>query len=136
MPRTRSNTLTEAELSLMRLLWRMGQCSVQDLVSAMPENERLAYTSVLTTIRILESKGYVEHHQEGRAFVYTAVVAENTARQSEVKHVISRFFGNSRERLMVALLGDGEVSAEELASLKKAIARAEAAAANDQQEEN
>jgi len=128
MPRNRSNTLTEAELRLMRLLWRCGECSVQDLVSAMPAEGRLAYNSVLTTIRILETKGYVEHRHEGRAFVYTAVVAEEDAQQSEVRHVISRFFGDSRERLMLALLGDGDVSLDELEALKRAIAEAEAAA--------
>lgn len=135
MARPRSNTLTEAELRLMRLLWRCGECSVQDLVSAMPEQERLAYTSVLTTIRILETKGYVEHRQDGRAFLYTATVAEEDAQQHEVRHVMHRFFGNSRERLMLALLGDGEVSAEELAKLKRAIAEAEAAAASRKQED-
>lgn len=129
MPPRRSNTLTEAELRLMRLLWRMGECSVQDMVSAMPEAERLAYTSVLTTIRILETKGYVEHRQEGRAFLYTATVAEQDAQQSEVRHVMNRFFDNSRERLMLALLGDADVSTDELQKLKQAIAEAEAAAA-------
>jgi predicted transcriptional regulator len=129
MPPRRSNTLTEAELRLMRLLWRMGECSVQDLVSAIPAAEKLAYTSVLTTIRILETKGYVEHRQEGRAFLYTATVAEQDAQQSEVRHVMNRFFGNSRERLMLALLGEGDVSTDELQKLKQAIAEAEAAAA-------
>lgn len=128
MPRSRSNTLTEAELRLMRLLWRTGECTVQDLVSAMPAEVRLAYTSVLTTIRILETKGYVAHRSERRAFVYTAVVAEEDAQQSEVRHVIRRFFGDSRERLMLSLLGDGEVSADELETLKRVIADAEAAA--------
>jgi predicted transcriptional regulator len=128
MPPRRSNTLTEAELRLMRLLWRCGECSVQDLVSAMPADGRLAYNSVLTTIRILETKGYVEHRQEGRAFFYTALIAEKDAQQSEVKHVMSRFFGNSRGRLMLALLGDADVSASELEALKRAIAKAEAAA--------
>ena len=127
MPPSRSNTLTQAELRLMRLLWSIGECSVQDLVSAMPEESRLAYTSVLTTIRILEDKGYVHHRQEGRAFMYTARVAEQDAQQSEVRHVISRFFGDSRERLMLALLGDDDVSTDELERLKKAIAQAEAA---------
>ena len=127
MPPSRSNTLTQAELRLMRLLWSIGECSVQDLVSAMPEESRLAYTSVLTTIRILEDKGYVHHRQEGRAFVYTARVAEQDAQQHEVRHVISRFFGDSRERLMLALLGDDDVSTDELERLKKAIAQAEAA---------
>ena len=127
MPPTRSNTLTQAELRLMRLLWSIGECSVQDLVSAIPEESRLAYTSVLTTIRILEDKGYVRHRQQGRAFVYTARVAETDAQQHEVRHVISRFFGDSRKRLMLALLGDDDVSSDELERLKKAIAKAEAA---------
>ena len=70
MPPKKSNTLTEAELRLMKILWRRGESAVTDLVAALPDGEALAYNSVLTTIRILEQKGYVEHRQEGRAFVY------------------------------------------------------------------
>ena len=70
MPPKKSNTLTEAELRLMKILWRRGESAVTDLVSAMPDGETLAYNSVLTTVRILEQKGYVEHRQEGRAFIY------------------------------------------------------------------
>jgi predicted transcriptional regulator len=121
MPPKKSNTLTEAELRLMKILWRRGESAVTDLVAAMPEGEPLAYNSVLTTIRILEQKGYVEHRQEGRAFVYRPVILEHEAGRSEVKHVLSRFFGNSREQLLLSLLGDGEVSREELERLKAAI---------------
>jgi len=124
MPPKKSNTLTEAELRLMKILWRRGESAVNDLVAAMPEDEPLAYNSVLTTIRILEQKGYVEHRQEGRAFVYRPVVLENEAGRSEVKHVLSRFFGNSREQLLLSLLGDGEISREELERLKTAIRNA------------
>jgi predicted transcriptional regulator len=121
MPPKKSNTLTEAELRLMKILWRRGESAVTDLVSAMPDGETLAYNSVLTTIRILEQKGYVEHRQEGRAFIYWPCVAEQEASKSEVRHVLSRFFGNSREQLLLSLLGDGEISAEELKRLKDAI---------------
>ncbi len=121
MPPKKSNTLTEAELRLMKILWRRGESAVNDLVAAMPEGEELAYNSVLTTIRILEQKGYVDHRQEGRAFVYRPCVAEAEAGRSEVKHLMSRFFGNSREQLLLSLLGDGEISAEELQRLKEAI---------------
>jgi predicted transcriptional regulator len=121
MPPKKSNTLTEAELRLMKILWRRGESAVTDLVAAMPDGEPLAYNSVLTTIRILEQKGYVEHRQEGRAFVYRASVAEQEASRSEVKHLMSRFFGNSRERLLLSLLGDEQISAEELRRLKEAI---------------
>jgi len=94
-------------------------------VAALPEGEPLAYTSVLTTVRVLEQKGYVGHRQEGRAFLYSACVAEQEASRSEVGHMLGRFFGNSRERLMLALLGDGEITPDELESLKRAIAEAE-----------
>jgi predicted transcriptional regulator len=128
MPPKRSNTLTEAELRIMRILWDRGESLVSDLVSAMPEDNPLAYTSVLTTVRILEQKGYVEHRQEGRAFLYSACVPEQTASRSEVRHVMHRFFDNSRERLMLSLLGDGDITPDELQRLKDAIAEAEAAA--------
>ena len=124
MPPRKSITLTEAELRLMKMLWARGESAVGDLVAAMPEGEPLAYTSVLTTIRILEQKGYVRHRQEGRAFVYRPCVEEQEASRSEVRHMMQRFFGNSRERLLISLLGDEEIDPDELRRLKQAIAHA------------
>jgi predicted transcriptional regulator len=126
MPPKRSNTLTEAELRIMRILWTRGESLVSDLVAAMPQDAPLAYTSVLTTVRILEQKGYVEHRQEGRAFLYRPCVAEHEASRSEVNHMLHRFFGNSRERLLLTLLGDSNMTHDELQRLKNAIAEAEA----------
>src|SRR5579863_5175331 len=122
MPPKRSITLTPAELRLMKVLWTRGESAVSDMVAATADDGPLAYTSVLTTIRILEQKGYVEHRQEGRAFLYSACVAEQEASRSEVRHVLQRFFGNSRERLLLSLLGDDEITPDELRRLKDAIA--------------
>jgi len=124
MPPRKSITLTEAELRLMKLLWARGESTVSDLVAAIPEGEALAYTSVLTTVRILEQKGYVRHRQEGRAFLYSPCVEEQEASRSEIRHMMHRFFGNSRERLLLSLLGDDEIDPEELQRLKETIARA------------
>lgn len=132
MPPRRSNTLTEAELRIMRILWERGESLVSDLVSAMPADAPLAYTSVLTTVRILEQKGYVQHRQDGRAFLYSPCVARDDARRSEVRHVLHRFFDNSRERLMLSLLGEGDITPEELQRLKEAIAQAEATAETEE----
>ena len=90
MPPKKSNTLTEAELRLMKILWRRGESAVNDLV----------------------------------AFVYRPCIAEQEAGRSEVRHVLGRFFGNSRERLLLSLLGDAEISPEELQRLKEAIRHA------------
>jgi predicted transcriptional regulator len=122
MPPKRSITLTQAELRLMKILWERGESGVSDMVTAISAETELAYTSVLTTIRILEKKGYVCHRQEGRAFLYSSCVGESEAGRSEVRHVLQRFFGNSRERLLLSLLGDDEITPEELNRLRMAIA--------------
>jgi predicted transcriptional regulator len=123
MPPKRSITLTQAELRLMKILWERGESAVSDMVTATATETELAYNSVLTTIRILEKKGYVCHRQEGRAFLYSSCVAESEASRSEVRHLLQRFFGNSRERLLLSLLGDEEITPEELNRLRVAIAK-------------
>src|ERR1700739_386334 len=101
MPPKKSITLTEAELRLMKVLWERGESAVAELVAAGSDERPLAYTSVLTTVRILENKGYVRHRQEGRAFLYSPCVAEQEASRSEIRNTMQRFFGNSRERLLL-----------------------------------
>ena len=108
----------------MKILWVRGESAVSDIAAAAAGDGPLAYTSVLTTVRILEQKGYVTHRQHGRAFLYSACVAEQEASRSEIRHVLERFFGNSRERLVLSLLGDEELTPEELRRLKEAIADA------------
>jgi predicted transcriptional regulator len=122
MPPKRSITLTQAELRLMRVLWARGESTVAEVATATADEGPLAYTSVLTTIRVLENKGYVAHRQEGRAFLYSSCIGEQEAGKSEVRHVLQRFFGNSRERLLLSLLGDEEITPDEVKRLKEAIA--------------
>jgi predicted transcriptional regulator len=116
----------------MKVLWDRGESTVADMVTATSAETELAYTCVLTIIRILETKGYVCHRQEGRAFLYSASVGEVEASRSEVRHVLQRFFGNSRERLLLSLLGDDEIAPNELRRLREAIAHLP----NETREEN
>ena len=131
MPPKRSITLTQAEIRLMKVLWDRGESTVAQMVAATSAETELAYNSVLTTIRILETKGYVIHRQEGRAFLYSSCVGELEASRSEVHQVLQRFFGNSRERLLLSLLGDDGISPEELQRLKEAIVNLPDEAATD-----
>lgn len=108
----------------MRILWERGESAVAEMVAAVAEEGPLAYTSVLTTIRVLERKGYVTHRQEGRAFLYSPSIAQHEAGRSEVRHVLRRFFGDSRESLLLSLLGDEDVTPDELQRLRQAIAEA------------
>jgi predicted transcriptional regulator len=119
MPRQTSPTLTEAELRLMDVLWRRGPSTVGEVVETLPDEP--AYSTVLTTLRILEDKGYLEHTKEGRAFVYRAVVDRQQVRRHALHYVLSRFFGNRREELVLSILNDEEISGAELRRLRKLL---------------
>jgi len=125
MPPKKSPTLTEAELRLMKILWARGESTVNDIAAGITQKECPGVQLRAHHHRILEQKGYVQHRKEGRAFYYVPLVAEAEAGSSEVRLVLSRFFGNSREKLMLSLLGDGDVTPEELQRLKDAIEQAE-----------
>ncbi len=118
MPRRKSETLTEAELRLMDVLWQKGAASVQQVLDALTQKPPLAYNSVLTTIRILENKGYVEHVKEGRAHIYRPMVEREQATRSEIRHLVNRFFGNSHELLVLNILEDRGLEAKELKRLR------------------
>ena len=121
MPPTKSATLTEAELRLMDVLWEQGPSSVQAVLDALPKRSQLAYNSVLTTIRILEKKGYVRHIKDGRAHIYRPLVEREEASRSEIRHLAHRFFKNSHEMLVLNILEERGVDAEELNRLRQLL---------------
>jgi predicted transcriptional regulator len=118
--RRRSSTLTEAELRLMEVLWQRGESTVADVTAALPPPP-IAYNSVLTTMRILERKGYVKHEEAGRAYLYSPIVAREEAAGHAVGHVLSRFFDNSAGSLALRLIETERPSDDELLRLKALI---------------
>jgi BlaI family transcriptional regulator, penicillinase repressor len=125
MPPKRSETLTEAELRVMNVLWQKGQATVQQVLDSMPEKLKLAYNSVLTTIRVLENKGYLGHKKDGRAHIYEPLIARAEASRSEVRHLVSRFFANSHESLLLNLLEEQNIDAGELKRLRQILQASE-----------
>jgi len=85
VPRRQSETLTAAELRIMDVLWLKGLGTVQSILDSLSEKPALAYNSVLTTIRVLERKGYIKHSKDGRAHVYAPLVAREEASRSEFR---------------------------------------------------
>lgn len=126
MPRKQSETLTEAELRIMNVLWSKGAGTVQLILDSLTEKPPLAYNSVLTTIRILERKGYVRHSKDGRAHVYAPRVARDEATRSEIRHLVGRFFKNSQEQLVLNILQDRGIDAKELERLREMLERSAA----------
>jgi predicted transcriptional regulator len=121
LPPRKSQTLTEAELRLMNVLWQKGSATVQQVLDALPAKPALAYNSVLTTIRILETKGYVKHVKDGRAHVYMPLVGRREATRFEIRHLVNRFFRNSHEQLVLNILQDESIDESELRKLRQLL---------------
>src|ERR1700728_1043566 len=104
----------------MEVLWEKGSATVAEVTEALPKKAGLAYNTVLTTLRILEAKGYLKHSKpkDGRAFLYTPVVSREQASHSALRHLLGRFFGNSAEALVLNLLEDERLSDEELKRIR------------------
>jgi BlaI family transcriptional regulator, penicillinase repressor len=121
LARSTSATLTEAELRIMNVLWQKGSATVHEVLEGLPPKPALAYNSVLTIIRILEKKGYVKHVKDKRAHVFIPQVDRKDATRSEVRRLVSRFFGNSHELLVLNLLEDKSIDAEELDRMRQML---------------
>jgi predicted transcriptional regulator len=127
MPRPNPRSLTKAELRIMRALWEAGHATVADVVAAVGDPP-LAYTTVLTMLRILEQKGFVAHDVDGRAHVYFPKIKEREAARAALGEVVSSFFKDKKTALALALMSEERPSEEEIEHLKSLIARYEGGA--------
>lgn len=107
----------------MDVVWDKGEAAVSDVVESLQTDPPLAYNTVLTTMRILEDKGYLTHQKlkDGRAFMYSPTVGREEATRKAVRNLVSRFFHNSPELLVLNVLKDDELSAAELKRIRKLI---------------
>jgi predicted transcriptional regulator len=121
--------LTEAELRLMEVIWTLGHATVADVADALPpdlqRDSPLAYNTVLTTMRILEDKGFLRHTKakEGRAFIYRPAVTRESASRNAVRHLLRRFFGDSPEALVMNLLENEKIDDQEMQRIRETLKR-------------
>lgn len=120
MPRQKPQSLTKAELRIMQVLWKLRRGSVADVVAAMPKPP-LAYTTVLTMLRILEQKGAVKRELEGRAHIYFPAFEEDDAAGTAIGDVVKSFFANSKTALAMRLIAEAKPDRDELARMKAMI---------------
>ena len=111
--------LTRRELDVMSVIWKLGSATVAEVKNGL--TDKLAYPTVLTILRTLESKGHVRHKQEGKAFRYYAKLQSDTAGSSALSRLLDKMYRGSRELLMAGLLEDEDIAPEELKRLKKLV---------------
>jgi predicted transcriptional regulator len=123
VPPKKPSHLTEAELRIMNIVWIKERATVADVAASLPSELNLAYNTVLTTMRILENKGYLKHakSKDARAFVYKPIVGRMEATRNAVRHLLRRFFGDSAEALVLNLLEHDVLDAAELKKIRRLL---------------
>lgn len=124
MARRPTPGLTDGEARIMAVLWERKRATVAEVQSALRGRHKVTYSTVQTVLRILESKGYAAHDKAGRAFVFRPLVDERQARRRALRHMLSRLFDNSPSLLVLNVLEDEHMDAEELERLKRLIREA------------
>jgi len=112
----------------MHVLWDKGEATVNDILAALahdPEAQSLAYNTILTTVRIMEQKGYVHHEKRGRAHLFIPELSRTQARHKALRHMVSNLFDDSPEKLVVSLLESESLSPSDMDRLRQMIEESE-----------
>lgn len=115
--------LTEVELEFMTLLWEHGDGSVRDIMSHLPADRDLAYTSAATIMRILEQKGFVKSEKAGKTLVYSALLAKDAYQSRMLKDLSLKLFDNTPTALVARLVDDADLSEDDLIEIRTLLGR-------------
>jgi len=117
-------TLTTQELAIMKVVWRLGTATVRDVYEALLESRRIAYTTVMTMMNILETKGYLKKEKNNRAYRYRPARPERAVVGSMVREFVNRVFDGASRPLLVHLVEDAKLTAREREELLRLISNA------------
>jgi predicted transcriptional regulator len=118
--------LTEQELEIMKIVWAREVATVRDVYEALLERRKIAYTTVMTMMKILEQKKYLLKTQEDRAYIYRPAKPKNQVIKGMVREFVNRVFNGSAEPLLVHLIEDRRLSQKDLEEITNMIRRKEA----------
>jgi BlaI family penicillinase repressor len=113
--------LGRLELQIMNVVWDKGQATVHDVKDAISRGRKPAYSTILTMMRKLEAKGYLEHDVDDRTYVYRATISRQTVRQGVLGDLLDRLFEGSPLLLVNSLVEQKSISEEELSEIRKLI---------------
>ena len=123
--RPKHNTLTPQELEIMKLVWQRGAATVRDVYEALLERRKIAYTSVMTMMKILETKGYLKKRRQDRAFLYRPAHPKNQIIGRMIREFIDRVFNGSAEPLLVHLVKSRHLSEKDLQKIARMVKESE-----------
>jgi predicted transcriptional regulator len=119
-----SQTLTPQELEIMKVVWDRGPATVRDVYEALRARRRIAYTTVMTMMNVLERKGHLRKRAEGRSFRYQPARPRTQVVKAMVREFLDRVFGGSAQPLLAHLIEDRQLTDDDLRELARRVREA------------
>ena len=119
--RPKQTTLTPQELEIMKLVWQIDEASVRDIYEILLRRRKIAYTTVMTTMHTLETKGYLKKRRQERAFIYRPTRPKSRVIAGMIREFIDRVFNGSAEPLLVHLVKERHIRAKDLEKIGRMI---------------
>jgi BlaI family penicillinase repressor len=119
--KTKTRTLTEQELEIMKVVWERKTATVREVYEVLRQHKNVAYTTVMTMMNILESKGHLVKRPEGRAYVYEPSQAQTQVISGMVQEFVDRVFDGAARPLVLSLLQERKLSREDLEEISRLI---------------
>lgn len=117
----KTTTLTPQELEIMKVVWQQGEATVRDVYEDLRGRRKIAYTTVMTMMKVLEGKGHLRKRQEERAYVYKPTRPEAAVVRGMIREFVDRLFDGSAQPLVVHLLKDRRLTRQELDEVSRLI---------------
>jgi len=117
--RPKSTTLTQQELEIMKIVWDHDTVTVRDVYETLLKQRKVAYTTVMTMMKILEQKKYLKKNQADRAYVYRPAQPRRLVIAGLVREFVNRVFNGSAEPLLVHLVEQHDLTNEDLAEIAR-----------------
>jgi predicted transcriptional regulator len=118
---TSKGSLTGQELEIMKVVWRLESATVRQVYEELLEKRHIAYTTVMTMMKILDTKGFLKKRLEERAYVYTPAQPQKQVLGSMVREFVNRVFNGSAEPLLLHLVEDRHLTEKDLAEIRRTI---------------
>lgn len=121
MARPKSSNPTDYELSILKILWEESPLSVSQILERIEKKAKPAYSSLLTIVRLMETKGYLNHEKRGKAFFYWPILKQEKVSHQAITKLVDSIFGGNPYKLAVNIIQKEQLSEDEVAELKRIV---------------
>jgi predicted transcriptional regulator len=115
------NKMTRVEEEIMQIIWKLGRCTVRDVIEQLPQDPQPPHSTISSVVRILEKKGFLDHKAYGRTYEYFPIIEKEAYSKENLRDLLRNYFGGSAKRLVSFLVNKEDLSVDDLSDMARRL---------------